>query len=269
MASTTDSKLPLILGALFALLLGSRAWAVGQEYPRSFFSSAAYLDYVKSERGLWRRYFLYYNPTLDSGDPAQYVPLTIEQKVAEQAGEKYAGILRDQFDLKRGNRNTPNESLTILQTLVRTRRSSWPWLLEADAIRNRALQVEQRFRESGDTDSDNEVDAIRHFFGACRLTQVTGVRVATDILASHEVSDISMSSLMDRFNNHVAVDGCQTGGPWHDLNEDQKLDQAVALLRENRLVHLVSSWKKDFTFRPDDFQGFRAWAEAELQFELR
>jgi hypothetical protein len=66
------------------------------------------------------------------------------------------------------------------------------------------VELEKHYFKQDHPSGDGEGDAFRHFMAVALFTNIVGVTKAKAFMKFHERGDISMSSLMDRYNNLVA-----------------------------------------------------------------
>jgi hypothetical protein len=212
--------------------------------------------------------FFYVNTRLS--DQACATPLTITEKIDQQAGDSKRELLLQELVLYRD---------TDLDRWLT--RSDWfrPWaskqafnmpmsilsnhrilihLVTIFRVRHLALKLEQaRFKE---ITNDDEGDAYRHFIGAFVLTLQLGPELAKAVIDTNEKDDVSMSSLMDRYNNIIgqaaAVEFMQKGQA--QIADKDVANLALFNLKSRKLA--VIHPRGDFFKEPVWPEGFVPWA---------
>ena len=113
--------------------------------------------------------------------------------------------------------------------------------------------------------SSNEADAFRHFIGIYRLAQFFGIKTAVKLGDLREKNDLTMASLMDRYNNEIALSAY-----WHnpDLKGDDLFDYALLLIRNGSLVVLNPEFPERFIEVNNGNEDFQLFAHRLLDFRL-
>jgi hypothetical protein len=244
------------------------------------FHGAAYIklaaqigEYSPEDVAKMRRFdgsrFLYVNPTLSAGKC--FVALTIAEKVDQQAGRAYANLLAPQLVGYRNWRWAQALERSPLQRRVGTEpighyiaMMKHPWLI----LNSRTIaQVRAQAEQINGSRFDDEGDAIRHYFGAFLLTLKMGPRAATTMLDLHEKDVITMSSMMDRYNNAIAVkDAEDYYRAGVSVSNQGILQMAGAALLGGRLMHLNTSVGKPASELA--LAKFENWAHRKLRVRL-
>lgn len=229
--------------------------------------------------------FFYVNPALRPDACAR--PLSVEEKIDQQAGRSYARILQGQNQLARyrdGWLSRVIDHNSWLEWFLAQYKwnhfwtfATHPTIAAATAdlfeIRERTWRLQEREYGKGDGVGESDAaDAFRHFVGAGLLFLRFGAENTETILRVHEQDDVSMSSLMDRYNNRVAMkvvgDLVARGElplSTRDATESQLITRAKALIDSGELVVLRS---QDRSVNPLALPGglkFRAWAHRLLE----
>ncbi|MEQ1877911.1 MAG: hypothetical protein ABL958_14815 [Bdellovibrionia bacterium] len=234
------------------------------------------LEYAPGSLRPVKRYsrarFLFINPRL-TGDQC-YKPLSLEEKLDQQGGRKFADELAPQLV---GYRNWK-----WARKLERSRLRDWlgeepvghylemikhPWIsLHVDQlydVKARAGNIEAA--NFGVPRGEDEGDAVRHFIGSFLLTLKYGEKFAFKATNVHEKDFVTMASMMDRFNNSVArAAALPYRSRGETLSDEQILTLAVDALREKRIVYLRSTHGG----QPNRTRAFEAWSYKLLRARL-
>jgi hypothetical protein len=236
------------------------------EFPPSYFEKRKTPD---------SKFFYYVNRTL--APDVCYEPLTLEEKVAQQAGKSERNLVGFQltgYRHSRLNRWIENSrfsgilSKSALNALLVPVGHVNPPLSVAEAalISKRSYDLHIKLFP-GKTYND-ESDAFKHYYGAFMFTKLSGPTYARFVMAIHEWDDVTMASVMDRFNNLVAIkDAMIALGENPRITEAQIIERALRLIKDKKLVILQSSEDRTYDYRRDRL-NFVSWAHRLLRKRL-
>lgn len=223
--------------------------------------------------------FLYINPYLAPDFCAR--SLTLREKIEQQRGEKFRGDLADQLGgfrdsaYERKIRGTWLERYVGVRALreylapLRHPRAIGSRLRQLLAIRKKAERWERVYH--GAAGAADEADAFRHFIWVAFMALETGIEPARLVSDRHEIDDVTMDSLMDRYNNAVAlaeVERLVRAGA--RPTDEEVCELAVRMIREGRLV-VLASYRGDggVAASAEDHPDFQRWAHRLLDRRLR
>jgi len=256
-------------------LTGQEVWQQqGQskgEYPLSHFTHPPH-SHQKKESLFFE--FEYLNPTLNTSQC--YVPLSLEEKLQQQAGSHYSKVLGFQLVGYRNSQFYKKYDSYLVESLTKNFLTGFAslshlnvlfkhpqiivFLKRAYATRNRARYYESKY--FGPPQGDDQGDAFRHYLGASFMIREIGFQNAKWLLDNHEQEDISLGSLMDRYNNMLSLyEGRNIKA---SMPDDFFITKGYQLLAQKKLVYLKDSLQG----RQLPYKGhaqFLKWAELLLE----
>jgi hypothetical protein len=207
-------------------------------------------------------------------------PPTIEEKVEQQDGRKHHELLSDELD---GFRNSPyNRAIrgTWAERYIGARKlhdwlapirhpKSIGWhLRKIRKIKAKAEDWQHVYH--GDGTNGDEADAFRHFIWIVFMSYELGLGEAEKIATLHELDDVSMDSMMDRYNNMIALREAkrliQNG---QKLTDKEICDLAMQFIKNRTLVVVKSYNGNPDVATVDNNPAFQKWAHHLLEKKLR
>lgn len=195
--------------------------------------------------------FHYANPSIDTC----YNPLSLEEKLRQQAAALWLANSRQKQRL--------NKPLTVL---------AHPSLIPiVPAVRRlQKFVVGLEIAYFGSYGGDNESDAFRHYVGVVLMTREFGeyrTRLMTD---AHEKNNITMASLMDRYNNSLAIwEARQWLSAGGNISDEAVIARGLALVRARTLVFLRGDLPENHGHHYSAHGHFVQWAHEFLRQKLK
>jgi hypothetical protein len=220
--------------------------------------------------------FLYVNRTLEPGKC--YRRLSLEEKVAQQAGRSEKELVGYQLrgyrhsKLNRWIETTPLSgvlSKSALNALLVPVGHNYPPMAvgQAQYISWRSWNLHLQLFPN--KTYDDESDAFKHYFASFLFTKLSGPGYASFVMGLHEWDDLTMASLMDRYNNRVAIaDAARILKNNPAITEREIIERAIEMIQNRGLVILRSEQNKNYDYR-QAHPRFVAFAHGLLRFRLQ
>ena len=139
------------------------------------------------------------------------IPLSIQEKMAQQGLRQHAermraqGIDESEFRVL-GLGLLSQQQRSMLMTLVRDP-SIVSWIRRLFEIRENAWDLQAKYFDRARLNGiDDEADAFRHFVFMALIMIEAGERIAVIVSDGHELYDRTLGTLMDRYNDRVAIE---------------------------------------------------------------